>query len=95
MLFFFQSLTLNNQILSANQNAYKFRIVEMKDQKDSYRLDTFDGITLFSKIKFKVLKLFSLNLHYQKALYFRRNLKFQHTNKLFVCHFITYYFLFS
>lgn len=28
---------------SANQNAYKFRIVEMKDQKDSFRNDTFDG----------------------------------------------------
>lgn len=26
----------------ANQNAYKFRIVEMKEQKDSYRNDTFD-----------------------------------------------------
>jgi mitogen-activated protein kinase kinase kinase kinase 5 len=27
---------------SNNQNAYKFRIVEMKDQKDSIKLDTFD-----------------------------------------------------
>ena len=27
----------------ANQKAYKFRIVEMKDQKDSFRNDTFDG----------------------------------------------------
>lgn len=26
----------------ANQNAYKFRIVEMKDQKDRFHLDTFD-----------------------------------------------------
>lgn len=26
-----------------NQNAYKFRIVEMKDQKESLKLDTFDG----------------------------------------------------
>jgi hypothetical protein len=27
----------------ANDNAYKFRIIEMKDQKDRYHLDTFDG----------------------------------------------------
>ena len=27
-----------------NPNVYKFRMVEMKDQKDSYRLDTFDGL---------------------------------------------------
>ncbi len=32
------------KIKSANQKAYKFRIVEMKDQKDSYRNDTFDGL---------------------------------------------------
>jgi hypothetical protein len=29
---------------SSNPNAYKFRIVEMKDQKESLKLDTFDGI---------------------------------------------------
>jgi hypothetical protein len=29
-------------LLSENENAYKFRIVEMKDQKESYRFDTFD-----------------------------------------------------
>ncbi len=39
-------------IWSSNQKAYKFRIVEMKDQKDSFRNDTFDSKLLDKKSSF-------------------------------------------
>ena len=58
-------------MLSENENAYKFRIVEMKDQKESYRFDTFDVSKQLSIVNVTQIDKDSILIfgHWEQILY--------------------------